>query len=290
MDTAPDRRLWDLVPHERAEVIRGEVSRIADRLQALDPDRLDAPAIGEWTVREVVAHLAMVAGFYKGSIDRGAAGKSGAPANRPEAGTGRGTLAAAGVLQQATELAEALRDEVVDRLRQAGGELADRLDRDESELGFDCYHPGGILTASRFAVLYLKELGLHEWDVFEALEPPCSMSRWGVDAAFQAMEEEVASGSLRWVTDSEVGPDRRAIRVVTTGAVAAERVLLLEPDGTRLVDADGGHRIDGTIELDAADFVLGCSGRVDLVAVMSEGRVEGDHESVAMLAGRLTGM
>ena len=115
----------------------------------------------------------------------------------------------------------------------------------EAALDYPCYHPGGIVPANRFLVLFLKELGLHEWDMFEALEPPCSMSNWGADAAFQAIEEELASGSLRWVTDPTRSPESATIRVSTSGAVVGEWDLILDADRTRLVAVDDGRPIDG---------------------------------------------
>ena len=190
--------------------------------------------MGEWTVREVVAHLAVVAGFYTDSINRGASGDDGTSGDRPPPGSGRGALAAPGVQKGASRTAEKFGEEIIDRMHDVAHVLADTLDADESDLGFGCYHPGGILPATHFMVLYLKELGLHEWDIFEALEPPCTMSRWGVDAAFQAMEQEVASGSLRWVTDPD-SADTHTFRVTLTGDVDAVRDLVLEPHQTCLL-------------------------------------------------------
>jgi len=283
-------RLWDLPHRERVEVVRDEIDRVASRLGGLTSDQLDSPAVGDWTVGAVIAHLVVVPEFYAGNIRRGASGDATAPARRPEPGTGRGEIAAATILEQAKDLANAHADTVVDRFRSSASALADALDAEESSLEYECYHPGGIVPANRFMVLFLKELGLHEWDMFEALEPPHRMSQWGIDAAMQAMEEELASGSLRWVTDDEPNPDTVALRVITSGDVVVERDLIIGPEGTRLVAVDRGRKIDSELRLDAADFVLGCSGRRDLVAVIVDGRGEGDVDAVGAFARRLTGM
>ena len=63
MSTPPHARLLDLPDVERVAVLRDEIDRIAGVLADLDIEQLDAPAIGDWTVREVIAHLAVVAGF-----------------------------------------------------------------------------------------------------------------------------------------------------------------------------------------------------------------------------------
>lgn len=290
MEFSSTTRLGDLPLSERVLVLRQEIDRLAARLSALDPARLDQPAIGDWTVREVIAHLVVVPEFYTDNIVRGATGDASGSGNRPAAGTGRGETAAAGIRKGAAAVAR-LDDDVIGRFHAAAVGLADALTvDDEATLDYPCYHPGGIVPANRFLVLVLKELGLHEWDMFEALDPPCSMSRWGVDAAFQAIEEELASGSLRWVTDPTRSPETVTIRVSTAGAVTAERDLILEPDTTRLVAVDDTRPVDGRLRLDAAEFVLGCSGRLDLAAALTSGQAEGDLAPVQVLARRLTGM
>jgi len=290
MDSVSERRLWDLPHDERVGVVRNEVGRVAARLADLDADLLDRPAVGDWAIRDVIAHLVVVAEFYTDSINRGASGEVAVSGDRPAPGTGRGAIVAAGIRQRAAEVAAGFDNTVIDRFRHSALVLADTLDAEESSLEFECYHPGGIIAANRFVVLYLKELGLHEWDMFEALQPPCEMSRWAVDAALQAMEEELASGSLRWVTDPDASPDTLTLRVITSGDVAIERDLLLEPAQTRLVAVDRQRNVDSGLALDAADFVLGCSGRRDLLAVVAEGRGEGDPDGLGVLVRRLTGM
>lgn len=290
MESASAARLWDLPYGQRVATIRSEVDRITSRLDELGVSQLDHPAVGDWTIRSVVAHLTQVAGLYTDSIGRGASGDLGASSDLPQPGTGRGALVADGLRQRAASVAEALEATVVEVLRSKGMALADALDADELSLEFDCYHPGGIIPANRFGVLFLKELGLHEWDMFEALEPPCEMSRWGVDAAIQGMEEELASGSLRWLTDPDVSTDTLAIRVVTSGEIVVERDLLLEPNQTRLVAVDSRREVASTLKIGASDFVLGCSGRLDLVDLVNGGGAEGNGDDLRAFTRRLTGM
>jgi hypothetical protein len=290
MGSVSGQRLSDLPYEERVRVVRDEIGRVTARLDGLDAALLDHPAVGDWRIRDVIAHLVVVAEFYTDNINRGASGDAGASPGWVPPGTGRGEVAAAAILQQAARASDTYDAAVIDRMRSSALALADALEGDESSLEYECYHPGGIIAANRFAVLFLKELGLHEWDIFEALQPQSEMSRWGVDAAFQAMEEELASGSLRWLTDPDAGPDPLTFRVVTSGDVAVERDLLLEPQQTRLVAVDEHRMVDSMLSLDAADFVLGCSGRRDLVAVVASGRGEGDPDALGVLARRLTGM
>lgn len=271
-------------------MIRSETGRVTGLLSALGSDELDRQAIGDWTIREVVAHLVVVAEFYLDNIERGSTGDLAVSGDRPAPGTGRGSIAAEGIRKRAEQVAASLNDAGVDRLRDAGLALADRLDVDQSSLQFECYHPGGVVPANRFNVLFLKELGLHEWDMFEALRAPWPMSRWGVDAAIQAMEEELASGSLRWVTDPTASPDAISFRVITTGHVTIERDLVVEPGQTRLIPVDQQRESHSLLRLDGADFVLGLSGRRDLAAVVEQGRGQGDTDALQKLARRLTGM
>lgn len=289
MEIAPDTRLGSLPLADRVTILREEIERLTARLRALSPAQLDQPAIGNWTVKEVVAHLAVVPEFYTDGVVRGASGDTSPGGGRIEAGTGRGETQAPGILKGATALAQRSSD-VIGRFNRSAHGLADALSGDPASLDYPCYHPGGLLPANRFLVLCLKEIGLHEWDMFEALDPPCPMSRWGTDADFQAMEEEIASGSLRWVTDPGRSPEAVTIRVSTTGAVTAERDLILEPEATRLVPVDATRAVDGHLRIDAGLFVLACSGRLDPAELVTAGRAEGDLPAVQVLARRLTGM
>ncbi|MGH1494024.1 MAG: maleylpyruvate isomerase N-terminal domain-containing protein [Acidimicrobiales bacterium] len=289
-EPATNVRLGDLAHRDRVEVIRSETRRVTGLLSELSSEELDHQAIGGWTIREVVAHLMVVAEFYLDNIERGSAGDRAISGGRPAPGTGRGSIAAEGIRERAEQVAAVLNDAAVDRLREAGLALADRLDADESILEFGCYHPGGVVPANRFNVLFLKELGLHEWDMFEALRAPWPMSRWGVDAAIQAMEEELASGSLRWVTDPSASPDAISFRVITSGHVTVERDLVVEPGQTRLVAVDDQRESHSLLRVDGADFVLGLSGRHDLATVVEQGRGEGDIDALKKLGRRLTGM
>lgn len=282
---APDR-LVDLPLTERVAGLRREIDRIAARFDALSDSDLEHPAMGDWSIAEVIAHLALVPEFYADSVARGAEGDAAVAGDRPAAGTGRGEIVAAGVKRGAAGVAEG--GDVRARFVRSAHALADALDGEEADLSYDCYHPGGIVPANRFLVLYSKELGLHEWDVFEALSPPATMSPWGTDAAYTAMEEEIASGSLRWVTAAEPPTGSIRVRVTTAGAVAAERFLVVDADGTRLVPASGDP--DGRLDIDAADFVLACSGRLDLAEVVRSGRATGDLAQIEAIAGRFTGM
>jgi hypothetical protein len=290
MELVPGLRLWELPYAERIDVVRDEIGRITGRLGELDGDLLDQPAIGDWSIREVVAHLVVVADFYTDNIHRGAGGDGGPAEGWPPAGSGRGEVSAPGIAQTAAKVADALGSKAIDRLRESALSLAAALDGDESGLEYDAYHPGGILPANRFAVLYLKELGLHEWDIFEAIGPPCAMRRWGTDAALQAMEEELASGSLRWLTDPDPSPGTVTFRVLLSGAVPVERDLILDPDQTRLVPVDQEREVDSLVNVDSGDFVLACSGRRALAGLVAGGQAEGDAGTLDLFDRRLTGM
>lgn len=289
-DRTQDGRFVELTSRERAGVLRGEVARIAERLGRLDTSDLDRPARGDWSVREVVAHLAAVPTFYRSSVERGRGGKHEGPAGGLAAGEGRGTIVAGGVQQQAAEVARTAGDAVIEQFVAAGSALADALDGDDDDLAYPCYHPGGIVPANRFAVLFGKELGLHEWDVFDALESPGAMGRWGTDAALAAMEEEIASGSLRWVTDSSADPTTAVIEVSLRGHLQGRWHLLLESDTVLLVPPIPDRRVDGRFDADAGEFVLCCSGRLDPLTLLADGRASGDAEPLGVLARRLSGM
>ena len=220
MGTLDGVRLADLDLADRRRIAHDEVSRVAGRLRGLTDAELDRPAKGDWSIREVIAHLIVVPQFYAGSIERGRSGDVEVRGNRPAAGTGRGEVAAAGIKDRAVEVADAIHGDVVDGFVEAASSLLASLDRPESEVAHRCYHPGGLVPAHRFLVLFLKELGIHEWDIFAALDDSATIGRWGADAAIQAMEEELASGSLRWVTAAaNGGGPQPVLRIELTGAM-----------------------------------------------------------------------
>ncbi len=65
---------------DRARLLRSESERIKQYLHSLPPDSWARPsACTQWQVRDVIAHLIVVAEFYAGSVSRGLAGESTAP-------------------------------------------------------------------------------------------------------------------------------------------------------------------------------------------------------------------
>lgn len=194
---------------ERCRLLDAETARIGAWLRALDPAALDGPAVGDWTIRDVVAHLVGVSDFYARNIERGAAGDPSPPQGRPPAGSMRGALAAAGVRSGAATMAAATVEDPIGAFERSAAKLGARLrELTPAQLNLPGYHPGGLLPLNRFLLLRAKELCVHEWDMRAPTEPDARICDFGVAAVLHIIDENIASGSLRWAYQPD--PDVRA--------------------------------------------------------------------------------
>ncbi len=192
---------------ERCRLLDDETDRVAAWLRSLTTAELDGPAVGDWSIRDVVAHLVVVAEFYAGNVERGAAGDPAPPPGRPAAGSMRGASAAAGVLAGAVAAAAATSEDPLGAFEDSARRLGARLaGLSEDQLDLPGYHPGGLLPLNRFLLLRAKELCVHEWDMRAPTDPAARISELGVAAVLQIIDENIASGSLRWAyrTDASV--------------------------------------------------------------------------------------
>jgi uncharacterized protein (TIGR03083 family) len=158
----------------RIEVLAAESARLERYFRALPPEAWARPsACTQWQVQDVVAHLVGVAEFYAGTVTRGLGGETAPPAGRSPAGTGTGASAAEGIAQRSIAARKSLGDRLLDTFAATGQHLNQVLKAlTPAQRPIPCYHPGGMVPAENFIELRLKELGVHEWDIRAALEPP----------------------------------------------------------------------------------------------------------------------
>ena len=73
---------------DKVQLIKFESERLTEYLGSLSPDSWTLPsACGLWEIRDVAAHLVMVAEFYSDVISRGLQGDSSPTEGFPPAGT-----------------------------------------------------------------------------------------------------------------------------------------------------------------------------------------------------------
>ncbi|MCC6435606.1 MAG: maleylpyruvate isomerase N-terminal domain-containing protein [Acidimicrobiales bacterium] len=275
---------------ERCRLLAAETARVGAWLRSLEPADLDGPAVGDWTRRDVVAHLVVVANFYAGNIERGAAGDVAAPEGRPPAGSMRGATAAAGVRSGAAAVAASTADDPLGAFDRSATRLGSRLaDLSEEQLDLPGYHPGGLLPLNRFLFLRAKELCVHEWDLRAPTEPDARISDLGVAAVLQIIDENIASGSLRWAyrPDPTVeGPLHVAVSLDhpvrwRAGFTVTGDSVDMDPTGGQGPDA----AVDATITGDAEVFVRVVYGRADPTVAHAEGTLVFDPPSLAARFG-----
>lgn len=281
---------------ERCRLLDAETERVASWLRSLAPSALDGPAVGEWTIREVIAHLVVVANFYAGNIERGVAGDCAAPPGRPAAGSMSGAKAAAGVLAGAAAVAASTVDDPIGAFERSAARLSAQLAAlTDAQLDLPGYHPGGLLPVNRFMLLRAKEFCVHEWDMRAPTDPGACISELGVASVLHIIDENIASGSLRWAygSDSRV-VDPLRVAVTLDGPVSWQARLTVTADSIELdspAPAGTPVAVDATITGRAESFVRFVYGRLDPTRAGAEGLLRFDPLSLAdRMAGWFTGI
>jgi len=270
---------------ERCDLLDGETARVTAWLRSLDPGALDGPAIGDWTIRQVVAHLVGVAEFYAGNVERGAAGDIEPPKGRPPAGSMRGASAAAGVAAGAAALAEATAADPIGAFERSAAALAERLrSLGPDQLDLPGYHPGGLLPLNRFLLLRAKELCVHDWDLRAPTDPSARISDLGVAAVLLIIDERIASGSLRWAYQPDAAVDEPVRIHVRLDGGAWDRVVTVDHDTVEIEpETSGGAAPSGRVSGEGEAFVRLVYGRAG-----TSGTLAGLEVEPASLAPRLT--
>ncbi len=260
---------------ERCRLLDAETARVAGWLRGLPAGALDRPAHGDWTIRDVVAHLVVVADFYAGNIERGVTGNCEAPPGRPPAGSMRGASAAAGVVAGATAVAAKTADDPIGAFERASARLSARLASLTAEqLDLPGYHPGGYVPLGRFLFLRLKEVCVHEWDLHAPTDPAARISDVGVAAVLGIIDENIASGSLRWAYRPDPAvttPLRVAVDLDRPVAWRARFTVTADSVDMAPDAAAATETPDATITGDAEAFVRVVYGRLDARSAQEAG-------------------
>lgn len=276
---------------QRCRLLEAETARVASWLRSLATRDLDGPAIGDWSIREVIAHLVVVADFYAGNVERGAAGDCAPPPGRPPAGSMRGASAAAGVLAGATATATATSADPLGAFEQSAERLNVQLSGlSEDQLDLPGYHPGGLLPLNRFLLLRAKELCVHEWDMRAPNDASARISELGVAAVLQIIDENIASGSLRWAYRPDAGVAAPLhVAVELDDPVRWSAAFTVTADSVDMHDADEpptSGPADATIAGDAEAFVRVVYGRLDPDTAAENGALTFDPPELAGRFGR----
>ncbi len=139
-----------------------ECRRVAETLDGLGPAgwRTKVPTCGEWTVRELTAHLAFVAEMLGSSVRKSLAGNPGPV--WADIATARSAIYGA---------KKALNDEqLLTDFRTHAAEISATLEKvRHDDLTTPGWHPAGMWTVARIVVQWLWEVAIHRYDLMNAL-------------------------------------------------------------------------------------------------------------------------
>ena len=157
---------------ERASLVSSESARLLAYFRGLSPSDWETQsACDAWTNADVVAHLITAVDNFSGSIERGLQGDISPPEGMEP--PGESDMAARMVANAGR--AVAARESMGDALVDTFANNCERLDALLAGMGPDdwekpCYHAVSLLSVSRYMILRLTEMVVHEWDVRSRLE------------------------------------------------------------------------------------------------------------------------
>ena len=266
-------------PQERVKIAVAESARLKDYLHSLPPEAWSRPcACHDWTVQDVVAHMAWVAESYIERIHQSLQGDSGSPEGLPAPGAGNAAAFASGNAQRALARRERLGEQVLadfiaqnDRLNELMGAL------NPEDWNRPHYYASLGTEPLRFRPdLWIQELAVHGWDIRSRFEPEAHLS----DESLPVLMDVVPGQLTRFIFAS--GPHLPAsirYRWALTGSGARHSDVIVEGDTTR-IEPVGGESADVTFHCDTETFVFIAYGRLTIDAAIGAERlaVEGDKQ------------
>lgn len=243
-----------------------ECRRFADVLDGLDPAgwRTPVPTCGEWTVRDLTAHVAWVAEMLGQSVQNSLAGKPGPIADDFASVRAR-------VMESKRAMSE---EQLLTDFRTRVAQMAATLDRvRHDDLTLPGWHPAGMWTVARLIVQWLWEVSLHRYDLTASLGRDSEMDPASVTVDLDYIPV-VGSRYLNPKADPDLTASYRA------ATRDPERNIVFRfASGTAEVLADDQTTpADVTFRSDGQTWLLAFVNRIDRAGAMSTGkiRVEGD--------------
>ena len=268
-------------PQERVKIAVAESARLKDYLHSLPPEAWSRPcACHDWTVQDVVAHMAWVAESYIERIHQSLQGDSGSPEGLPTPGAGNAAAFAAGNAQRAIARRERLGDRVLadfiaqnDQLNQ----LMATLEPDDWNKPH-YYASLGIEPLRYRPDLWISELVMHGWDIRSRFESAASLS----DASLPVLMEMLPSQLERFIFRSGSKlPTPIRYRWNLTGVGSRPCDIVVEGDKTR-AEPITTDQADASFYCGTETFVFIAFGRLTIDAAIGADRLttEGDKELV----------
>jgi uncharacterized protein (TIGR03083 family) len=258
----------------RVKLVRALVDELYQELTELTPEQLELPrACGQWTVAEVIAHLARGAESYETNVRRAVEGRS----DPPPGSSFRAyrASASAGIYHRTVALRRELGEQLIDRIKVASMSQVYQFESlQPSDWERPAFHTGGVLPAHLLINWRIAELAAHRWDIMHALGRPSGLP----SASF----EPIVDWLPRWLTICFEPGDALAspLSLMFDFADPLNRSLRLTVWGDRF-EAEQATRepADAVLRGDPETLVLMLMGRLPWASTLVSNRlvVEGDQ-------------
>ena len=245
------------------KLLRSIFALLRTEAAAFTPLEWQTPgACGDWTVSQVVAHLAQGAQRYTLWIRRALDGQSDPPPGSsfyPDLATG-----SASIKERTLQYHQDVADDVLASFTAATTEFIDLLE----SLGPDdwpcpAFHPSGVLPVVGLLTWRIAELSLHRWDILHALGREAHLP----DGSHEALLDWLP----RWlgVGFQPAAPLARPLRFDFALAAPASRTIGVDIHGERFeLRSQPAEAPDAVFAVDPESFILGLAGRLSLAAAL----------------------
>lgn len=253
---------------DRIKVVHSEAKRLEQYLSSLSPDDWRRPsACDQWTVADVVAHLADMSITFAERITKGLQGNVSPPPNRPAAGTITEDDFREGIAQRAISRRESLGDQLLSAFVEGNEEL-DQVLAGLGPQDWDkfCYHAMGPEPVRTLVDMRITELSMHGWDIRSSFDPKATLSPESLTALINTIPRAVRRAFRP--SAARLRPVRYRFEV--TGPVSTNNDIVLNQEGARSEPARA-VRADMTFQCDAQTYVLVMFGRLGVDAAISDG-------------------
>ncbi len=272
---------------ERIQLVSSEASRLSGFLSGLTEEAWASnSACGDWTVADVVAHLAMGAGTWADSITRAVGGDAQPPPGQAFLAAGdRGSGIISG---SAVSYRQSQGLQLLENFKSGYAQLAGVLSQLRAE-DWDkpCFHRRGPMPIQDYVGVRIQELAVHGWDIRSGLNESADIG----DEPLSALVDMVP----RWLRNTfrpSLGlPIPTRYRFEVSGLVPVRQDIVVDDDGFR-TEFPTVDSADVTFRCTAGNYILLIYGRLDPVGPTVSRRlsVEGSQERAADFAQWFQGL
>ncbi len=279
-----------IAPEERVKILQAETERLEEYLRNLPEEAWSHPsACEQWTVADVVAHLAGLSGDYPTWIDRALRGDSSPPEGYPAGGTEDQGSRTERTAHRATAFTERLGEQLLPTFIKANRELEEVLSRVGPEQWDElCYRIVGAEPIRNIVDMFIAERTVHGWDIRSRFDPKARVSPECLPVVVTRIPQRPRWWQFRTDPERFDSPIRYRFEVTDLRPYGADIVITEEK---QYMEADGDAPADVTFRCDSETFVLLMYGRLKPDSAIADGQLsfEGDSKIAEEFEKRFVG-